>query len=176
MTTSLVMTAIGPDRPGLVKLLSDAAERYGANWAESRMASLAGQFAGMVHFEVAAENAEPLEAALRELQDAGLRIVIARSGGPHAAVASRKVNLELVGHDRPGIVRELSEALAANGVSIDELHTQVASAAMSGGHLFKVKARLAVPQSLSDGKLKAALESLTNEMMVDLELGSDASR
>ena len=50
--TSLVVTVIGPDRPGLVSLLSDRGKAHGASWAESRMASLAGQFAGMVRFEV----------------------------------------------------------------------------------------------------------------------------
>src|ERR1700754_2741712 len=39
-TTSFVVTIIGPDRPGIVNQLSDCAERFGANWAASRMARL----------------------------------------------------------------------------------------------------------------------------------------
>ena len=81
----------------------------------------------------------------------------------------RQVRLELVGHDRPGIVRDLSSALAKLGVSIDELQTQVASAAMSGDELFKVKALLAVPAEVSNATMRQALEDLANEMMVDLE-------
>ena len=57
-TTSLVVTVMGPDRPGIVSLLSDRAQRFGANWAASRLSRLAGEFAGMVHFEVPRENAE----------------------------------------------------------------------------------------------------------------------
>jgi len=57
MMKSLVVTLIGPDRPGIVSLVSERAQGFGANWAGSRLASLAGQFAGMVHFEVPAENA-----------------------------------------------------------------------------------------------------------------------
>ena len=68
--TSLIVTVIGTDRPGIVSLLSDRAQGFGANWAGSRMANLAGQFAGMVHFEVPPQNAEPLAQALR-----GTRIV-----------------------------------------------------------------------------------------------------
>ena len=64
MTTSLVFTVVGSDQPGVVNLLSDVAQRSGANWAASRMASLAGQFAGIVHFEVPDQNAEPLASAL----------------------------------------------------------------------------------------------------------------
>jgi len=169
MNASLVITVIGPDRPGLVSRLSDVAQRFGANWEESRMASLAGQFAGMVHFEVPGEKAEALAGAFRALEEAGLQIHVARSGAGAGGGVSRRVRLELVGHDRPGIVRDLSAALAKLGVSIEELHTQVASAAMSGDDLFKVKALLAVPGGVENAALRQALEALANEMMVDLE-------
>lgn len=169
MNTSLVITVIGPDRPGLVSRLSDVAQQFGANWEESRMASLAGQFAGMVHFEVQAAQSDALAAAFRQLEGAGLQILVAKSGGAVASGPVRRVRLELVGHDRPGIVRDLSSALAKLGVSIDELQTQVASAAMSGDELFKVKALLAVPAEVSNATMRQALEDLANEMMVDLE-------
>ncbi|MBL0143173.1 MAG: glycine cleavage system protein R [Betaproteobacteria bacterium] len=174
MTTSLVVTAIGPDRPGIVNDLSDVAQRFGANWAGSRMANLAGQFAGMVHFEVSDEKADALAHALGDLESAGLRIVIARSQAGNATPPRRRVRLELVGHDRPGIIRDLSGSLAQRGVSIEELHTQVASAAMSGEQLFKVRALLAVPADLPNVELRRGLEALANEMMVDLELGEPA--
>jgi len=171
MKTSLVLTLIGADRPGIVSLVSDRAQGFGANWAESRLASLAGQFAGMVHFEVPAENAEALTNALRGLESAGLSVVIARSDAPSAPTGRRFVRLELVGHDRPGIVRDLSGSLAQRGVSIEELHTEIVSAAMSAEHLFKVKALLAVPEALPNEELRRGLEALANEMMVDLALG-----
>jgi glycine cleavage system regulatory protein len=170
MTISLVITAIGPDQPGIVEAIADVGRSSGANWAGSRMANLAGQFAGMVHFEVAEAQAPALEAALRALESRGLSIAIARGQGAAPKRAGRIVHVDLVGHDRPGIVHELSENLASRGVSIEELHTQVVSAAMAGGNLFKVRARLAVPASLPDRDLKSALESLANEMMVELDL------
>ena len=174
MTTSLVVTVIGPDRPGIVNRLSDAAQRCGANWAASRMANLAGQFAGMVHFEVSDGKADALAAALGALQSPDLHVVIARSKAGGGAPARRRVRLELVGHDRPGIVRDLSGSLAQRGVSIEELETHVSSAAMSGESLFKVKAVLAVPGDLPDAELRRGLEALANEMMVDVELGEPA--
>ena len=153
MTKSLVVTVVGADRPGIVSLMSDRAKGFGANWAGSRMASLAGQFAGMVHFEVPAENAEPLATALRGLEASGLHVVIVTSDVTSAPVRRRMVALELIGNDRPGIVRALSASLAELGVSIHELHTEIVSAAMSAGHLFKVKALLAVPNALTNDAL-----------------------
>ena len=169
--TSLIVTAIGADRPGIVSLLSDRAQGFGANWAGSRMANLAGQFAGMVHFEVPAANAEPLAQALRSLEASGLRVVIEKVEAPPAPAGRRIVRLELTGLDRPGIVRDLSRSLAAQGVSIDDLHTEIVDGNTSAEHLFKVKALLVVPESLPNEKLHQALSALANEMMVDIALG-----
>src|ERR1700682_1822753 len=74
--TSLVATVMGPDRPGIVSLLSERAQGFGANWAGSRIATLAGQFAGLVHFEVPPQNAEPLAAALSGLHPSGVHVAI----------------------------------------------------------------------------------------------------
>jgi len=174
MITSLVVTVVGPDRPGIVSLLSAKAQAFGANWAGSRMASLAGQFAGMVHLEVPPEHAQALTEALLALASAELKIHIARSDVAQAPAGRRVVRLEVVGHDRPGIVRDLSGALAQRGVSIEELHTEIVSGAMTAEHLFKVKAVLLVPKSVSNDDVRGALEALANEMMVDVALGEQA--
>jgi glycine cleavage system regulatory protein len=173
--TSLIVTAIGTDRPGIVSLLSERAQGFGANWAGSRMTNLAGQFAGMVHFEVPAANAEPLAQALRALETSGLRVVIAKSETRPAPEGRRKVKIEITGLDRPGIVRDLSRSLAEQGVSIDDLHTEIVSDGASAEHRFKVKALLVVPESLPNETLRGALGTLANQMMVDIALGEHAS-
>jgi len=173
--TSLVVSVVGPDRPGIVSQVSDRAQGFGANWAGSRMASLAGQFAGIVHFEVAPEKAEPLAAALRGLESSGLRVGIAKSDGAPDLAGRRVVDLELVGDDRPGIIRDLSRNLAERGVSIEELHTQVVSGATAAKHLFKVAARLHVPNALPNDELRRGLEALASEMMVDIALGEEGN-
>ena len=170
MPSSIVVTVIGPDRPGLVRLLADRGAAFGASWVESRMASLAGQFAGIVRFEVAPENAEPLAAALGELQALGLRAVIA-TGRTAPAAECRVLTLELIGQDHPGIIHDISRALADCAISIDELNTEVISGAHSGGALFQAKALLRVPVTLPTDELRRVLEALANELMVDIALG-----
>lgn len=169
MTTSLVLTVIGRDRPGLVSALSDQAAAFGANWLESRMAHLAGHFAGIVHLEVADERVEPLIAALRGLDAVGLRVDATRTVGPVVA-GGRVLALELVGQDKPGIVRDVSRALAGHGVSIEAFESEVVSGAMSGEAMFRARARLRVPAAVSVDSLRQAMEALANELMVDLEL------
>jgi len=176
MNVSLVITVIGPDRPGIVRMLADCGRAFDANWAESRMASLAGQFAGIVRWEVAAEKAESMAAALRDLEASGLRIVIAKAESTRAAQDRRLIHLELIGQDRPGIIDEVSRALSDRDVSIEELETEFTSGAWSGEQLFKAVALLSVPNSLAVDSLRGALEDLANEFIVDLTLHEEDRR
>lgn len=170
MITSIVVTVIGPDRPGLVSAISDKATEHGANWADSLMANLAGQFAGIVHLQVPTRNADALMAALRGLESPGMRIAVAKGDDGAAGLPSRRIRLDLVGQDRPGIIHSISSQLAQRGVSIEKLQTQIASGAMSGEQMFQMHAVLLVPAGLDDESLRDGLESLANELMVDISL------
>ena len=173
---SVVVTAIGADRPGIVNVLAERAQGFGANWAGSRMANLAGQFAGIVHFDVPVTNAAALVQALRDLEASGLRVVVAQSESSAPPAGRRIVKLDLTGLDRPGIVRNLSRALSEHGVSIDDLHTELLGSKAAAEHLFQVKAMLVVPEKLTSEALRALLEKLASEMTLDLALDDDAAQ
>ena len=170
-SASIAVTVIGPDRPGIVRQISERAKAHGANWTASRMSNLAGQFAGIVHLDVPAENAEALANALRALESSDLRVVVARSEAVQAPAGRRVVRLDLAGPDRPGIVRELSTGLANRGVSIEDLHTEVVDGARVGETEFHVRALLYVPNALTNEQLKGALDVLAGTMRMDLALG-----
>jgi len=170
-TTSLVVSIVGADRHGIVSLLADRAQRFGANWAASRLTRLATEFAGTVHFEVPRENADALAIALRGLESSGLQIVIARSDGVTVPDSLRSVELELVGEDRLGIVSRLTKILAERSVSIESIHTEIIRSGVSGKQTFKIEAHLLVPAALSVDALRLELGTLASEMMVDIALG-----
>jgi glycine cleavage system regulatory protein len=174
-TASLMVTVIGPDRPGIVHLISERAKRYDANWAASRMTSLHDQFAGIVHLTVPTENAEPLSTALRGLESSGLAVVIARSDSGPVPPGRRILRLDLVGTDRPGIIRDLSASLAERGVSIEDLHTEIVDGPGPADRVFRVKAMLHVPNTLKDEDLARGLDALAHEMKMDLALGERAN-
>jgi glycine cleavage system regulatory protein len=170
MTTHLVLTVIAADRPGLVSLLSDTITAGGGNWLDARMASLAGQFAGVLLVGVDAARADALAAALQALP--GLRLVVekstAGSSAASAAEAGETLKLELLGQDRPGIVRDISRVLADHQVSITDFETERTSGSFSGEAMFKARAQLQLPAGLDAHALRQALEALANELMVDL--------
>ena len=168
MKISMVMTLIGKDRPGLVEAVSGVIEEHGGNWEESRMAQLAGEFAGLVHLHVPEERAADLEAALGQLDD--LRVVVARATDEEPPAGTHALNLEVVGPDQPGIVHQLTAALAAQGINVEELESEITSAPMSGEKLFRARAKLRAPQSLTHEELEEALEQIAASLMADISV------
>jgi glycine cleavage system regulatory protein len=166
----LVLTLIGPDRPGIVEALAAPIAAHGGNWLESRMAHLAGKFAGILRIEVPADRVAALTQALGLLESRGLRVVVEASPEAGAAAGRRTMDLDLVGLDRPGIVRDISHALVEHGVNIEELTTDRTTAPMSGELLFRARARVHVPAQTDLNGLRTRLERLASDLMVEVKL------
>ena len=164
------MTIIGRDRPGLVDLVAGLVAKHGGNWLESRMSRLGGHFAGILRIEVPAAQQAALVEALHGLAAQGLSVVC-HADAPDAAVGQpASARLELVGQDRPGIVSQISRALARHGVNVEELTTECSSAPMSGQTLFKAQARLHVPANCPLAELRNELEKIAADLVVDVSL------
>ena len=170
MNVSLIMTVIGPDRPGLVESISRVVVAHDGNWVDSRMAHLAGQFAGVVRVDVPRDEAPKLTAALEAMREAGLDIVIHADTAHEDALQHELVRLELVGQDRPGIVAEITRVLAASRVNVEELNTDCTSAATTGQRLFHATARLQLPGGCDLDQLQRQLERIAGDLMVDVSL------
>lgn len=168
MQKLLVMTVIGQDRPGLVESVADLVASHGGNWLESRMSRLGGQFAGILRVQVPAEKQEALVGNLKGLSARGLSIVVHSDQPKPEAPPGRLRMLEIVGQDRPGIVRQISHALATYGVNVEELQTECGSAAMTGETLFKARAKLRVPESADVGEIRERLEKIAADLIVDV--------
>lgn len=173
---SLVLTVIGPDRPGIVQTLASVVASHGGNWVESRMARLAGQFAGVLRVDVPPDRAEALARELRNLSGHDLTVTLATPAEPDAPQAVQELTLEVIGHDRPGIVREVSHALASRGVNVVELATECFSAPMSGEPMFKAQARLHAPRSVALDDLRRSLDQIEAELGLDISLDEAISR
>jgi glycine cleavage system regulatory protein len=168
MNVPLVMTVIGHDRPGLVGMLSDAVASHDGNWLESRMCHLGGEFAGILRIHLPQDRKLGLIQRLQALQREGLTIVIQPDQLAAAPAAAVSATLSLVGQDRPGIVRQISVALARYGVNVEELTTECASAPMSGEILFKAEIRLHIPVACPVDRLRLELEKIAADLMVDV--------
>jgi glycine cleavage system regulatory protein len=170
MTTSIVLTFIGHDRPGLVSRISENIAAAGGSWLDSRLARLAGEFAGIVLIGVSEPNVAGLMGALSSLEEAGLRITVERSSAAPVATRFRIFDLQLIGHDRPGIVRDVTQALRQLGANIEAFTSDIESAPFTGETMFRATARLQVPDAVTSEEVQKVLERIAGEIMVDLTI------
>lgn len=168
MYASIVMTVLATDRPGLVSLLSETIARHEGNWLESRMARLAGQFAGILRVDCPADRAEALLADLSALAAQGLAVQARREEAPVESERSTLV-LDVVGNDRPGIVRALAAAIAGAGGNVEDFHTSLESAPMAGHPIFHAKGTISLPAGADPAELIAAIEKLGTDLSVSVE-------
>ena len=170
MNSTLVMTIISADRPGLVSQLSSVIAEHGGNWLESRMSHLGGHFAGILRVELPAENESKLLAALRSLESHGLTVHTHSDSAGNPAATGQLITVTVVGHDRPGIVRQISQVFAQLRINVEDFASHCESAPMSGEILFHATATVQLPATCSLDQLRQALESLATDLMVDINV------
>lgn len=167
METVLVLTVSGKDRAGLVEQLADVIATHRGNWEHCRMAHLAGRFVGLLEVSVSGAAQQELEAALRTISDLDVMIAV---GAREAPQPIRLFDLEVLGSDHPGIVRDVFKALAAADVNVEELSTQTANAPESGRLLFEARARLAAGTDVDRDVIQSKLEAIAQDLMVEIRL------
>lgn len=169
MTTYLVLTVIGDDKPGLVESLSQAIADNSGNWLESSMSELAGKFAGILKISIADSAVDNLIEELNGLSDR-LNIVIEKATEETRSESPQCISLNMVGNDRPGIVKEISRVLASLDVNVEALTTECSPAPMSGASLFTADAKLKVPTNMELESLRSHLEQLSDDLVVEIKV------
>lgn len=173
---NIVFTFVGDDRAGLVEHIAERVAAHQGNWLESRLAQMAGKFAGIVSVAIDDKNAESLLQALATLADTGLTVVAERSGALSPASHENAATLKILGNDRPGIVHEISAALAALDINIQELTSAVQSAPMAGIPLFAATIAIDLPAGALRAQLHEKLQEAAEHLDIDIQLDlSDAS-
>lgn len=169
MHSSLVITVLADDQPGIVEKLAGTIAAAGGNWLESSMSRLSGKFAGLLLISVPDNHQAALATALQALESPALKISIETTG---AALSDEEtgsmVGVEIVANDRPGIVEEISRLLASAQINVVSLETFCESAPMSAEPMFHAQAYLQLPEATSVEALTDLLEQLSDDLMVEL--------
>ncbi|GAB5559404.1 MAG: glycine cleavage system protein R [Synoicihabitans sp.] len=173
MRTTLVMTIIGPDRTGLVDALARPVAEHGGNWLESSMCRLGGRFAGLVRVEVEDTDADALRASIAAIDIEGLQITVQADSADAVVPNASLVAVELVGQDRPGLLREITGVFARHALNVEELSSECSEAPLGGGKLFKANATLSLPASADLDRVGDDLEKIATDLMVDIRVAPE---
>lgn len=173
MRNTLVLTVIGPDRTGLVDALTRPIAEHGGNWLESRMARLGGHFAGLVSVDVEAAQADALRKALQALNLEGMHISVQTDQPAPKSFSTSLIDVELVGQDRPGLLREITGVFARHQLNVEELSSEIAEAPQGGGKLFRANATVSVPATADLDAVGDDLEKIAADLLVDIQLAPE---
>ncbi len=166
----LVVTAVGPDRPGIAAEFSGHVHSAGANLADSRMINLRGQFALVALIEGAPDV---LEAVKKRLDAAAAEMGLAIEVSSAAKAPRREgvpFRLKTYSMDQPGIVHKVTSFLNQQGINIEELETHLESAPFMGTPVFTLEILMSVPRTASVKTLRRSLEELGDTLNCDVDL------
>lgn len=166
-----VLTAVGPDRPGIVSSLSAAILGAGGNLEDSRMAILGGEFALIVLLAAPAARAQDIEAAARASgEQLGLTVSLRPTRGVTAPRDFLSYRLRVSGVDQPGIVQLVTGVLAARHINVASLDTRLVNAPLSGTPTFVLDALVQIPPSASLPELRRSLTDVCEAENLDVSL------
>ena len=174
MRTSLIVTFIGHDAPGLVGKVAAVVTEGRGNWLESRSTQHGGRYAGLVRVGVDDADAEALRRNLTGLSDADLHVAVEpgeerqRSDGP-----VQRLTLDILGLDRAGITHEVTQALAGLSINLLDLRTSVFAAPMSGEQMFQANALVECRVDIGHARLQEALDGISHDLGLDVELAAE---
>jgi len=170
MNQQLIITAVGPDRPGLVGEFAGVITNAKGNILDSRMVNLRGQFALVVLLECPADLAETMKTHLQDAaKNLNLHMEIQMQAPPAASTAGAPMKLKTYSMDQPGIVHRITRVLQFHAVNIEELSCRQESAPFMGTPLFLMEMRVTVPPSVSIRKLREELEVLCDTLNCSLD-------
>ena len=172
MRRSLVFTFISNDKPGIVDLLSKTVAEHDGNWLESRMTKLAGKFAGIVQISIDAEKIDNLKESLKQLSAKEISILVDDITEDTNQEAYEQIKLTIIGLDRPGIVREVAQALVEKRINVAQMHSLIESAPMTGEPLFKAEVKIQKPINLDIESLNDTLDIIGSNLDLDWNLES----
>lgn len=170
-TRYLVLTAVGPDRAGLVSRISAMIHEASANLEDSRMAILGGEFALIVLVSGSPDAVSTVERKSRELgAELGLEILVRETARTREPKSYLPYRIRVTGVDRPGIVHGITEILARRGVNVASLESRLSYAPLSGTPMFVLEAELQLPSEVAVAELRRDLVQACEEDNLDFVL------
>ncbi len=166
MPESLIVSFIGDDRPGVVRVIADVVARHGGSWQESRMSGLGGYFSGTARILISSDSLEALDQSLQSLE--GLTCIIRQLRETSPDETTQKMKLDIVGPDRPGILQDVTSELVGHGINVIEMETEVRPASMSGELNFIADALVEVPNEVDIESLDKQLGTIARNLGLDI--------
>ena len=163
----IIFTLVGQDKPGLISDLAKTVYAMGGNWLGSNFSHMAGHFAGFVEIDLPQDKHQILIEKFLQHPDLKIHLL---PGITEQPVEQQRVQIDITGNDKSGIVQEITQVLSQFNLNIIKFDSCLESAPNWGGALFKAKATITVAADFEVETLRESLENVANDLMVDIEI------
>ena len=168
MSSLLVLTALGEDRPGIIANLADKVVKYDCNITESRMSLLGGEFAVIMLVEGKWNNVAKLEAALSNMEaELGIQLTSKRTETRQMASKAIPYTVEVLAMDNPGIVHNVSSFFSSRKINIHDVESSCFNAPHTGTAMFTLNMTIEVPSETHIATLREDFMEFSDEYNLD---------
>ena len=164
---SLIISAVGSDRPGIVSEISGVITSHGGNIEKSRMTRLGSYFTIIMLVMVDSKWEESLLVALQAIKELS---ITTKGTEPNTVITGENCQISLSGADNEGIVKVLSKYLAGKSINILEMETHISNAPVTGTPLFNLKAITTIPKSLNLMDIQSEITQIAQKLGVEITI------
>ena len=170
---SLIISAVGSDRPGIVSELTGIITNHGGNIEESRMTRLGSDFTIIMLVSVDIKWKESLVVALQAMKELS---ITTKGTEPNTVItgencqdtAGENCQILLSGADNEGIVKVLTKYLAGKSINILEMETHISNAPVTGTPLFNLLAIITIPDNADLVGIQSDLTLIAQKLGVEI--------
>ena len=170
MTTQLVITALGEDRPGIVGALSETLTSRKLNIEDSRMSVLGGEFAVLMLVSGTPSSIEKFVTSIATLEEKLEMKLLVKPTESAAAAVLVPCSVEVVSIDHPGIVQDITGFFSQRHINIVKMDTHCYPAAYTGATMFALNMTIGVPADQSIARLRTEFSMLCDDLNLDASL------
>ena len=164
---SLIISAIGSDRPRIVSELSGVITSHGGNIEKSRMTRLGSDFTIIMLVTVDPKWEESLVVALQAIKELS---ITTKGTEPNTVIPGENCQILLSGADNQGIVKVLSKYLEEKSINIIEMDTHISQAPISGSPLFNLNASVSIPGEVDGRDIQSDLSQIAQDLGVEIHI------
>ena len=176
----LIISAVGPDRPGIVSEISGVITSHGGNIEKSRMTRLGSDFTIIMLVMVDSKWEESLVVALQAIKELS---ITTKGTEPNTVIkgencqvtGGENCQISLSGADNEGIVKVLSKYLAGKSINILEMETHISNAPVTGTPLFNLIAITSTPVNLNMSNIQSDLNQIAQKLGVEITVNQSES-
>jgi glycine cleavage system transcriptional repressor len=179
MRSYVVISSMGPDRPGLVKEIAEFFTARGINIERSRGCVLGNEFGMIILTSGKTDDIERLIKDLDSLREkTKLEINVRKTKAPSHRDALPSIPYKLIATsiDHPGIIHQICKALQLRGVSIEDVSTNVDNNPVTGANVFHMACYFSLPLAVKIIDLKNDFNRISDEYNIDIRFDAVISK